>query len=76
MAPVCKRVGLVADPFHSGQSFSAGFVKQGIDAMEVSKTITPGEGWRYMFLVGALSGADREFSFSAIWKGNLSPGCT
>ncbi|MGL4511690.1 MAG: MFS transporter [Lacipirellulaceae bacterium] len=33
---------------------SAGFVKQGIDALEHSGTITAGAGWRWVFLVGAL----------------------
>lgn len=30
------------------------FVKQQIDALETAGTITPGQGWRYMFLVGAV----------------------
>jgi MFS family permease len=33
---------------------SAGFVKQGIDALEHAGTITAGEGWRWVFLVGAV----------------------
>ena len=32
---------------------SAGFTKMGIDALEKSQTIAPGEGWRWMFLIGA-----------------------
>lgn len=35
-------------------NLAAGFAKMGIDAMEASKTIEPGTGWRYMFLIGAL----------------------
>lgn len=33
---------------------SAGFVKQGIDALEHSGAITAGQGWRWVFLVGAV----------------------
>lgn len=33
---------------------TAGFTKMGIDSLEASQTITPGSGWRWMFLVGAL----------------------
>jgi len=32
----------------------AGLVKMGIDQLEVAGTITAGNGWRWMFLVGAL----------------------
>lgn len=35
-------------------NISAGLIKMGIDSLEVSNTITPGSGWRWMFLVGAL----------------------
>lgn len=35
-------------------NIAAGFVKMGIDALEKSAFITPGEGWRWMFLVGAV----------------------
>ena len=34
-------------------NLAAGFAKKGIDAMEASHTITAGEGWRWMFLIGA-----------------------
>jgi MFS family permease len=33
---------------------AAGFAKMGIDSLEASKTVTPGEGWRWMFLIGAV----------------------
>jgi len=33
---------------------AAGFAKMGIDSLEASKTIEPGSGWRWMFLIGAL----------------------
>jgi len=33
---------------------AAGFMKRFIDQMEQSEAITPGRGWRYMFLVGAV----------------------
>jgi MFS family permease len=33
---------------------SAGFAKMGIDSLEASKVLTPGEGWRWMFLIGAV----------------------
>jgi MFS family permease len=33
---------------------TAGFTKMGIDALEGAAVITPGQGWRWMFLVGAL----------------------
>lgn len=33
---------------------AAGFTKMGFDSLEASQTITPGSGWRWMFLVGAL----------------------
>lgn len=33
---------------------SAGFAKMAIDNLEASRTITPGEGWRWMFLIGAI----------------------
>lgn len=36
---------------------TAGFTKMGIDSLEASRTITPGEGWRWMFLIGALPAA-------------------
>lgn len=35
-------------------NLAAGFAKKGIDAMESNHTITAGEGWRWMFLIGAL----------------------
>jgi MFS family permease len=35
-------------------NLSAGLVKQGIDILEKQGTITAGEGWRWVFLVGAL----------------------
>ena len=34
-------------------NISAGFAKMGIDALEAGKTIAPGQGWRWMFLLGA-----------------------
>lgn len=33
---------------------TAGFTKMGIDSLESQKVIVSGEGWRWMFLVGAL----------------------
>ena len=36
---------------------TAGFTKMGIDALENSQTIQRGEGWRWMFLIGALPAA-------------------
>lgn len=33
---------------------AAGFIKMGIDALETNGTILAGNGWRWMFLVGAL----------------------
>jgi MFS family permease len=33
---------------------TAGFAKMAIDAMQVSGTIAPDRGWRWMFLIGAL----------------------
>src|SRR6478735_12682102 len=36
---------------------AAGFTKMGIDNLEASKVIEPGQGWRWMFLVGALPAA-------------------
>lgn len=35
-------------------NISAGFAKMGIDALEAGKSIAPGTGWRWMFLIGAL----------------------
>lgn len=35
-------------------NLAAGAAKWGIDSMEASHTITPGTGWRWMFLIGAL----------------------
>ena len=35
-------------------NIAAGFAKMGIDALEANKTIAAGEGWRWMFLIGAL----------------------
>ncbi|MDB6137740.1 MAG: transporter, partial [Verrucomicrobiaceae bacterium] len=35
-------------------NITAGLAKMGIDSLEHSNTIKPGEGWRYMFLIGAL----------------------
>lgn len=35
-------------------NLTAGFVKAGIDTLERSGTIAPGNGWRWMFLVGAV----------------------
>ncbi len=32
---------------------TAGFTKMGIDSLEKSQSIAPGEGWRWMFLIGA-----------------------
>ena len=36
---------------------TAGFTKMGIDSLETAKTIEPGQGWRWMFLIGALPAA-------------------
>jgi MFS family permease len=36
---------------------TAGFTKMGIDSLEASKTIEPGQGWRWMFLIGAVPAA-------------------
>jgi hypothetical protein len=36
---------------------AAGFTKMGIDSLEASKAIEPGQGWRWMFLVGAVPAA-------------------
>src|SRR5690606_2912886 len=33
---------------------AAGFSKMGIDHLEATKVIEPGQGWRWMFLIGAL----------------------
>ncbi|MHA3770378.1 MFS transporter [Verrucomicrobiota bacterium sgz303538] len=33
---------------------SAGFAKMWIDSLEASHTIAPGQGWRWMFLIGAV----------------------
>lgn len=33
---------------------TAGFTKMGIDHLEATKVIEPGQGWRWMFLVGAI----------------------
>lgn len=33
---------------------AAGLFKQGIDYLEAAGTISPGEGWRWLFLIGAL----------------------
>ena len=35
-------------------NISAGLVKAQIDSLEVQKVIEPGDGWRWMFLVGAV----------------------
>ncbi len=35
-------------------NLSAGFAKKIIDGMEQAHTITPGSGWRWMFLIGAV----------------------
>ncbi len=35
-------------------NLTAGFAKMWIDSLEVGKVIAPGEGWRWMFLIGAL----------------------
>lgn len=35
-------------------NISAGLAKMAIDGFETSKTITPGSGWRWMFLIGAI----------------------
>lgn len=35
-------------------NISAGFVKQGIDALEFNGVIAAGQGWRWVFLVGAV----------------------
>lgn len=34
-------------------NLAAGFAKKGIDALEANHTIVAGEGWRWMFLIGA-----------------------
>ncbi len=34
-------------------NLAAGFAKKGIDALEANHTIVSGEGWRWMFLIGA-----------------------
>jgi len=34
-------------------NLAAGFAKKGIDALEANQTIVSGEGWRWMFLIGA-----------------------
>lgn len=36
---------------------AAGFTKMWIDSLEVSKVIEPGQGWRWMFLIGAVPAA-------------------
>ena len=36
---------------------AAGFTKMGIDSLETAKIIEPGQGWRWMFLIGALPAA-------------------
>lgn len=36
---------------------AAGFSKMGIDHLEATKVIEPGQGWRWMFLIGALPAA-------------------
>jgi MFS family permease len=33
---------------------TAGFAKMGIDSLEASQRLTPGTGWRWMFLIGAV----------------------
>jgi MFS family permease len=38
-------------------NITAGFAKMGVDSLEVSKVIEPGQGWRWMFLIGALPAA-------------------
>ena len=35
-------------------NISAGFIKLGIDHLEAGGTLTPGQGWRWVFLVGAI----------------------
>jgi MFS family permease len=35
-------------------NIAAGLAKMAIDSMEASKTLQPGTGWRWMFLIGAL----------------------
>lgn len=35
-------------------NIAAGLIKMGIDSLEGSKVLTPGEGWRWMFLIGAV----------------------
>ncbi len=35
-------------------NLAAGFIKIGIDRLEVGGTINPGNGWRWVFLVGAI----------------------
>jgi MFS family permease len=35
-------------------NISAGLAKMGIDSLEASEAITKGEGWRWMFLIGAI----------------------
>ena len=36
---------------------TAGFTKMGMDSLEASKVIEPGQGWRWMFLIGAVPAA-------------------
>ncbi len=38
-------------------NIAAGFAKMGIDALENSQVVQRGEGWRWMFLIGALPAA-------------------
>ena len=35
-------------------NITAGLTKMGIDSLEASHTVTPGQGWRWMFLIGSL----------------------
>src|SRR5262245_39787216 len=35
-------------------NITAGFAKMAIDSLELDKVIAPGNGWRWMFLIGAL----------------------
>ena len=45
---------------------AAGFAKMGIDSLEASGTVTPGQGWRWMFLIGALPAVLIIFTKSAL----------
>jgi MFS family permease len=38
-------------------NLAAGFIKMGVDSLESGKVLTPGQGWRWVFLVGAIPAA-------------------